>query len=140
LKLDATAVEMILSKVPANDVADAFVHYALAAELGADELERLRDLVSQRAGVGKRAIERKLKSARLEQANQLAKEERDRRTAERQDPRPQIAAPAPDAPWIPQMDVLNEVLGHSPDPEPPSRDIDGVVVSVRVRRVPNMHA
>ena len=38
------------------------------------------------------------------------------------------------------MDVLNEVLGHSAAPEPPARDIDGVMVQVRVRRVPNMHA
>jgi hypothetical protein len=38
------------------------------------------------------------------------------------------------------MHVLNEVLGNSSDPEPPARDIDGVMVHVRVRRVPNMHA
>ena len=44
------------------------------------------------------------------------------------------------APWLPQMQVLNEVLGASTALEPPMRDIDGVVTQVRVRRVPNMHA
>ncbi len=38
------------------------------------------------------------------------------------------------------MEVLNDVLGGSDLPEPPMRDIDGVVTQVRVRRIPNMHA
>ncbi len=42
--------------------------------------------------------------------------------------------------WLPQMDVLNGVLGGSADDELPTRNIDGVVTQVRVRRVPNMHA
>jgi hypothetical protein len=140
LKLDAGAVETALNKAPANEVAAVFVRLALAAELGADELEHLRDLTSQRAGLGKRAIERKLKAALQERASQRAQAERDRRAAERRDPRPQIRAPQSDAPWLPEVDVLNEVLGHSPAPEPPARDVDGVMVHVRVRRVPNMHA
>ena len=37
------------------------------------------------------------------------------------------------------MRVLNQVLGSSPDPEPPMRDVEGFVVQVRVRRVPKMH-
>ena len=140
LKLDACAIETALNRTPANEVASTFVRLAVAAELDADELEHLRDLTSQGAGVGKRAIEQKLKAARQERASQRAQEERDRRAAERCDPRPQIAAPAPDAPWLPQMAVLNEVLGNSRAPEPPARDIDGVIAQVRVRRVPNMHA
>ena len=121
------AVEAALNKAPASEVAAAFVRLALAAELDADELEHLRDLASQRAGVGKRAIERKLKAARQELASQRAQEERNRRAAERRDPRPQIEAPEPDAPWLPQMQVLNDVLGASRAPEPPMRDIDGVI-------------
>ncbi len=140
LRLDAGAVETTLNKTPTNEVAAAFVRLALTAQLDADELEHLRDLASSRAGVSKRAIERKLKAARQQRAIQRAQEERDRRAAERQDPRPQIAAPARDAPWLPQMEVLNDVLKSSTDPEPPARDIDGVMVQVRVRRVPNMHA
>jgi hypothetical protein len=90
LKLDAGAVEAALNKAPANEVAAVFVRLALAAELGVDELEHLRDLASQRAGVTKPAIERKLKAAWRERAAQGAQERRDQRAAERQDPRPQI--------------------------------------------------
>jgi hypothetical protein len=140
LKLDAVSVEAALHDAPASEAAAAFVRLALAAELDADELERLRDLASQRAGVGKRAIDRKLKAARQEQASQCAQEEHTRRAAERQDPRPQIEAPAADAPWLPQMQVLNDVLGACRAAEPPMRDIDGAFVQVRVRRIPNMHA
>jgi hypothetical protein len=117
-----------------------FVRLALAADLDADELEHLRDITSQRAGVGKRAIERKLKAARQERDNRRAEELRDQRAAERHDPRPQITAPEDDAPWLPVMEVLNDVLGASADAEPPMRDIDGAYTQVRVRRIPSMHA
>ncbi len=61
-------------------------------------------------------------------------------TAERRDARPQIRVPHVDAPWLPQMDVINGILGTSTMPEPPMRDLEGIVTQVRVRRVPNMHA
>ena len=139
LKLDASAVEFAVNKAPANEAAAVFVRLALAAELGADELEHLRDLASNRAGVGKKAIERKLKEARRVWAAQQAQEGRDRRAAERQDPRPQIPAPAPKAEWLPQIDVLNDVLGASRAAEPPMRDIDGYTTQVRVRPICSMH-
>jgi hypothetical protein len=50
-----------------------------------------------------------------------------------------IPAPNSDAPWLPQMEVLNDVLGASQMPEPPMRDIEGVVTQVRVRQVLTMH-
>ena len=55
-------------------------------------------------------------------------------------PRPQIAVPAADDEWLPQMAVLNDVLSKSTETEPPMRDIDGVMTLVRVRRDPTMHA
>jgi hypothetical protein len=139
LKLDASAVEFAVNKAPANEAAAVFVRLALAAELGADELEHLRDLASNRAGVGKKAIERKLKEARRVQAAQQAQEGRDRRAAERQDPRPQITAPAPKAAWLPQIGVINDVLGASRAEEPPMRDIEGYTTWVRVRPICSMH-
>src|SRR5262249_27860137 len=44
-----------------------------------------------------------------------------------------------DEPWLPQMEVLNDVLARSTAPEPPMRDIDGVVTRTRKRSVLNMH-
>jgi hypothetical protein len=140
LKLDASAVETALHKAPANEeVVAVFVRLLLTSDLEADELERLRDLASKRAGVGKRAIEKRLKSVQKEEASHRAQEERDRRAAERLDPRPKIEAPEPDAPWLPQMEVLNDILGASTAPEPPMRDIEGYVTVIRARRVPTMH-
>lgn len=139
LKLDAQAAEAALNSAPKGEVIDAFVRIALAAALDDDELERLRDLAHDRSKIGKRALERVLKFARAQQIKQREQADRDRQAAECSDPRPQIQSPAADAPWLPQMGALNEVLGQAHDLEPPMRDIDGVVVWVRVRRLPKMH-
>jgi hypothetical protein len=99
----------------------------------------LRDLAAERGRIGKRAIDQTLKFALQEQRQRRAEEERNRRISERQDPRPKIPAPFSDAPWLEQMDVLNEIMGAVSDPEPPARDIDGVYVKVYVRRALKMH-
>ena len=44
------------------------------------------------------------------------------------------------SPWLPAMEVLNDVHGASTADEPPMRDLEGVYTAVHVRRVPNMHA
>ena len=128
-----------MNKASKDEVADTFVCLVLAAELDTDEIERLRDIAHNRSGAGKRALDAKLKRARREHAERQAQENRQPRIAERRDPRPQIPAPANDAPWLPQMQVLNDVLGKSCEPEPPMRGAEGFVLQVRVRRVPKMH-
>jgi hypothetical protein len=139
LRYNFAATKAALEKAPENQAANTFVDLILLSDLDPDEVEHLRDLTAERAGVGKRAIERKLRAARQERAAQRVEEERRRHLADRRDPRPQIEAPLPDAEWLPQMATINDVLGKSTAAEPPARDIDGVVAYVRVRRVPNMH-
>jgi hypothetical protein len=140
LRSDARAADAAIAAAPPDQVADVFVRIVSNADLDADQLETLRNRVSDISGVGKRTLDTKVKATRQKQASQHARAERDRKAAERYDPRPRIPAPLPDAPWIPQMQVLNDVLGASDAPEPPMRDIDDIVVQVRVRRIPNMHA
>jgi hypothetical protein len=140
LRYDARAVTATVQNAAKSQVADTFVKVALASALDADELETLRNLTASLAGVGKRAIDAMLKAARGQHEARTQQDAHDRRVADRRDPRPQIPAPAEDAPWLPQMQVLNDVLGRSEAAEPPMRDIDGVVTQVRTRRVPNMHA
>lgn len=140
LRFDADAIRKAIAEAPADQAADLFVRLAVNADLGDDELESLRNQVAERTGTGKRAIAGKLKRAQKEKAAREAQEGRQRRMAERRDPRPQIPAPAPDAPWLPQMAVLNDALGGCRDPEPPMRDIDGAMTAVRVRAVSSMHA
>ena len=139
LKFDYRHAEAALNQASPEEVADLFVRYVLAGDLGEDGIERLRNLASELGALGKRSLDALLKKARKEQIAQRHQEAREQRLAARRDPRPQITAPAPDAPWLPQMDVLNDVLGASAEPEPPMRDIDGVVVQVRVRRRSKMH-
>jgi hypothetical protein len=140
LKYDYRSVAAALNKASAEEVAEVFVRYVLSGDLGEDEIERLRILASQIGGIGKRFLAALLKQARKEQTARRRQEERQQHLADRRDPRPQIPAPAPDAPWLPQMAVLNDMLGAATEPEPPMRDIDGVIARVRVRRTPNMHA
>lgn len=140
LRHDARAIAAAIAVAPAAQVVNLYINMMLAATLTQDEAETLRNSVTERSGTSKRALDNLLKGARSEQARDRAQEERTRRAAERLDPRPQIAVPMPDAPWLPQMAVLNDVLGASAALEPPMRDIDGVIVQVRVRRIPNMHA
>ncbi len=116
-----------------------FVRLALHAELAADEVADLRNFTAERAGVGKRAVEQRLKAARQEHARQHAQEEHDRRIAERRDPRPQLPAPADKVEWLPQIQAIDEVLRNVNALEPPMRDDEGFVASVCVRRVRGTH-
>ena len=139
LRHDARAVKAALDKANKEQVADIFVAMVLDGDLSEDETEALRNQTADRAGIGKRVLDARMKRARKERAQREAEEERQRLIAERRDPRPQITAPAPDAEWLPQMGVLNDVLGASRAPEPPMRDVDGCMTRVRVRPVCTMH-
>jgi hypothetical protein len=81
-----------------------------------------------------------LKAAQRMHAERRAREARQLREAERDDPRPTIRAPFPDEPWLPQMGVINDVIGKVTTARPPARDIDGDAMQVRMLPVPNMHA
>ena len=112
---------------------------ALTAELNEEEAEQLRNFSAERAGISRRAMAAKLKQARQERTIREAQEAQQRRMAERRDPRPQIPAPTPDAPWLPQMAVLNDVLRASSAPNRLCA-ISTAIHQVRVRSIPNMHA
>ena len=114
----------------------------LAADADIDVIEQadLRQLAKKLSGVGLRVIDGALKAAQQKQAAQDVMAARARRAASRQDPRPQVRAPFPDEPWLPQMGVLNDVIGKVTTARPPARDIDGDAMQVRMLPVPNMHA
>jgi hypothetical protein len=140
LRLGARAVRAAMDKASDADVVKTFVRLALAADLSEDETEELRNHAAERSGIAKRTVARALDAARREQAKRRVEEARERRLAERRDPRPEITAPYPDDPWLPVMGALNDVLAGSPDVVPPMRDIDGVVTFTRMRQIANMHA
>jgi hypothetical protein len=139
LKLDARSCRAAVEKAEKDEVVDVFIRSALLADLTEDQIEDLRNLAANRSGAGKRVLDKRLKGAVVKQASQRAAEERARRAAERVDPRPQVPAPAKDAEWLPQMQLLNDVLGASQEPEPPMRDLDGHFTQVRSRSATSMH-
>jgi hypothetical protein len=139
LKIDLGMARAMLRRAPVAEVDRLFVRLALEAEVDDAEVEKLRDLAAERGGTGKRTLNNLLKAARTERANQRAKAERQRRAAERTDPRPQLPAPPEDAETLPQTEILNGILGAATDPEPPMRDITGRLTRVWVRSVPNIH-
>lgn len=139
LRHDAASVRRAIDHATAPDAIDVFVNYALAADLRADENEELIAAASRVSGIGTRAIGKRLADERAEHAARRIQAEASRRAAERDDPRPSLEAPLPDAEWLPVMAALNEVLGKSPAPEPPMRDADGCLVAITERSIASMH-
>jgi hypothetical protein len=140
LRFDYRTAKAAIEKAPKEHAEERFERVILTGDLSEDEIERLRNDTAGISGAGRRALEARLKRARQEQLAARARGEKERRIAERRDPRPQIPAPAPDAPFLPQMQVLNDVLANSCSAEPPMRDADGWVVQVRARRILSLHA
>jgi hypothetical protein len=140
LKLDARAVRAFLERAADNAVVKTFIELAVTADLDAGEIEELRNLVVERSGINRRTIASMVKAAQRKQAAEREQENRTRRLAERRDPRPEIEIPAPDAPWLPQMRMLNEILAAASAARLPERDIDCDITRTRKLRVPDMHA
>jgi hypothetical protein len=140
LKHDAASVQKAMQSAAKNEVVATLVRLAVIADLDAIEETESRQLAKELSGVGLNPIKATLKAARAKQAGQDAQWRRAQHAVQRQDPRPQILAPLPDAPFLPEMDVLNEVIGAVVAARPPSRDIDDHATRVRKLPVLDMHA
>jgi hypothetical protein len=110
------------------------------AELNEFELEKLVRYVKKRAGHGIRVITRTVQEARKQLRARRAQEWRERRLADRKDPRPQLPCPPLDSPWLPVMQAINEVIAAAPRPEQTRHDIDGAASRCRPIAIPNTHA
>jgi hypothetical protein len=139
LKHDATSVRKAMEKAAKDEVVATFALRAAGADIDAVDLAELRQLAKKLAGINLSAIDAAFKAAQQQQAAQNAKTTRAHQAASRRDPRPQILAPFPDEPWLPQIVVLNEVIGAVVADMPPSRDIDDDAMSVRRRAIPDTH-
>ena len=138
LKHDARAVRAAIAK--ASNPIDTFVELALLADLDEVEIKQIIDELAKQTGVGIRAITAKLKSSKAEQARQRAKDMRDRRLAESDDARPSLDRFSDDAPWLPPMSVIVEVLKLAPKPRQPRRSFNGIGAVKRRCCVPSSHA
>jgi hypothetical protein len=77
---------------------------------------------------------------RQEHVARLAREEQERRLAERTDPRPRLAAPPADAERLPVVTAIDDVLSTLQQSEPPMRDAEGCLIEVRNRPPLMLHA
>jgi hypothetical protein len=140
LKYDVAAVRKVMEAADKADVVKIFVKLAMIADLDAEEMQTLRQLAKQRSGVGLRQIDDMLKSGREKRSEQRTKEKQKRDFAERNDPRPAIKSPFPDEPWMPVVDILNEVVGSVIAAVPPLRNVNFITMCPCKQTVPNMHA
>ncbi len=140
LKHNIRAVRAAIERAANDAVVGIFMKLAIAADLNEEEIEGLCNLVANRSGVHKRTITAMLKAAQRDHTTSHERQQRERRLAERQDPRPMINAPSDDAPWLPQMEALNDVIGKSIAAHPAVRDIDGVAALTMRIAVPATHA
>ena len=140
LKRDGASVRKAMERVAKAEVVKLFAGMAVDADLDAVEREELRQLAKQLSGVGLGVIDSALEAMRETHAAQQAQERLTHQRATRCDPRPALAAPYPDDPWLPVMAVINEVLGAVDAAIPPLRDADNACTQVRKRPVPGMHA
>jgi hypothetical protein len=140
LKLDAAGVRAAMDAAAKEEVLSTFVRLVRQASLDPAELEDLIAHAKKRTGRGVRAIAKMLKQAQAEQAAEQAQAERNRRAAERNDPRPQLPAAEPDAPWLPQMAAYNDVVGNATDDVPPARDIGGDASKIQRIEIAGTHA
>jgi hypothetical protein len=140
LKHDVGSVRKAMEAAAKDEVVASFALLAAGADLDAIEMEELRQLAKNLSGAGLRVINSALKEAQQEQAAQNLKAMRTLRVGRRQDPRPRIRAPLNDEPWLPQMDVLNEVIGAVVADTPPARDIDDDATQMHKLPISGMHA
>jgi len=140
LSLDAAAVRAAMAAASDQDVVRTFVKFAIQADLSDEEIEALRNEAAKRSGINKRTITQMLRTALRELASKRRHEAQQRKFAEHNDPRPRIDVPNKDAEFIPQINVLDEVIVASPAGHPTTRDIEGHGAFAGKIAVPNMHA
>jgi hypothetical protein len=140
LKLDAAAIRAAMATADKGDVITVLIELLLKADFDSSEEEALVAYAGDLTGRKLRPIQRSIKAARQARAEKDAKDVHDLRLAERDDPRPMLPVPASDAPFLPQMEALNLILGKSKDRIPPARNVDGDIVCVRRMEVAGTHA
>jgi hypothetical protein len=140
LKYDAATVKTIIEETHADEVAKRFAEIVARAHLSEDETEVLRNLVAKISGCGKRTINKMVKEAVGAEHVKRRQEARDRRMVEDKDPRQWIPVPSNDAPWLEQIQVVNEVVSVQEESRPRIRDAMGTVSLTHLAPVPGTHA
>jgi hypothetical protein len=138
LKHDARSIEAAILAAPEAKAADVLVSMIADAKLDPLEEERLKNIVYRRdKGTKAKPLGARIKTVRAAADKRRKDEGRQQRDALRTDRRVRLRCPMPAGERTPVMAQLNEVLGVIDDPEPPMRDVEGHMVQVVSRRLPN---
>jgi hypothetical protein len=137
LRYDAAFLRSAMETSP--DPVETLAQMVIVAELDDVELDLLIKDAAAQAKVGVKVVKAKVKAAQKANEQRIARDAKERRLAERSDPRPQIPCPPNNAPWLPEMQNVNEVLAHASPKVQTRRDVDCGVTRGRKWRVPKTH-
>jgi hypothetical protein len=74
-------VRAAIDKADAAEAAKVLIEMLASADVASDDQERLRQYVVERSGIGRRELNRMLKTAQQERAAKSRQQERERRAA-----------------------------------------------------------
>jgi hypothetical protein len=140
LKYDFGAISKILTRTAANEAVDTMIAHVLTGSLDPVETDALVRQAAKAAKVVLRPVQQKLKEAQAADAQQRFAAMRATMLANRTDPRPQHNAPVVNAPWVPEMEAYDDILGSVAGDIPPTRHIEDELNCVRCTVVPGTHA
>jgi hypothetical protein len=133
---DGRSTEDAIRVAPNGEAVRALCRCLVNGDLDPIEEERVIGVAVEVSGSAKRPVGKAVKLAKEEAAGERAREARERRLAERIDPRPRLAVPSDDAEAIPVMDAVNPILGEAPEA---IRNVERTAVRVRAKAAPSLH-
>jgi hypothetical protein len=137
LRYDAATLARAVQASP--DPIETLTQMVIWAELDEIEMAKLIADEARQAGIGVKVARSKVNAALKAHRQSMAKEASERRLAERNDPRPQVPCPPPDAPWLSEMGSINEVMAATTSDSRTRRNIDDGLTRGRKFQVPKTH-
>ena len=131
-----------LDNLPDEDLVFQLVRLCRKLKVSDMERVRAREYVIAQLEIGKREFNRQEKNA-VEVLNaalaRMRKAKQQREKVAAGDLRPQVVAPPEDAPFLGVVAQLDAVLAASTEPEPPMRDVEGVMTVAMERQAEGLH-
>ncbi len=135
LRHDLRSAKAALKGAPVDAIVDFAMAILANSELEADELADFAATVAKVAGIGVRAVMARITKERRERD----RAQRKAATSQRAKGRILRPRPEPDGELTPIVTFLDQVLGADPREEPPTRNVSGDLVEVRVREPWALH-
>jgi hypothetical protein len=140
LKHDVHSAEVALTAAPVDGIADTLCDIVDASDIEPEEVQRLVELVADRAKLGRQVLKRRLTTDQKRRARERRQAEVAARRAEGLlDQRLTRPAPPSDGEVVPVVVEVDRVLSEDDTERPPMRRSDGTLVELRVQEPFNLH-